>query len=918
MDRKFIFCLIFLAFCSSASAECNIVKRYSSCNYTIFCEITPSSVSNPSCDSDPYLTFIITKSRLTYLTTGYFSSTNFDSRVREIIAKGNSWDIIDSSGFRYYANTIKLDISNTSIKEILNEAFRNLIFLQYLNISNNYIKKLHPKSFYTSESVSSTVKILDLSNNLLEELSAELNLMPNLIKLYLQHNQISSLADDSFVSLKHLEYLDLSYNRIQKLNLTLMNLKMLKTIDLSHNHLLKLSGYEINRMGGLVYFNASYNMITSVESSCFNQAKYLESVDFSYNYINTTIESVLFDANYRLHYLNLSYNSISGIQDNSFSNTNLFDINLKNNTISGALKENTFTGLAAISSLDLSQQNVDAIKNKAFSSMHSLMHLNLSSNNIKEIENSSFYNSSITTLDLSRNKVYQLNFLQNNLLNLTELYLNDNNITIVEKNTFVNQTQLIKLDLSMNRIKSIEPNSLPLNSLQYFNIEGNNLNGVIKKDTFSPAKYLKFLDLSNFNITKVEDSAFINLNVLARLNLSNNQIESIAANNFEGVNNMFSLDVSHNNLKYFSFNNSESTNNLTALYLNNNQLSNISNLFLNTSKIIYLELSNNNIDDATSIGSHVFPNLKVLHLGNNKIKVFNNPETDSLSTLIDLDVSSNQISDINLSYFKELMSVNLENNLFTHINVTTFKHNAYLQSLDMSRNNITDLPPGTFLFMKNLKLLNMSSNYLTKLRFGSLKGLHKTEVLDLSKNYINSLDVDVFHECDDLKTLIIDYNRIKTLDVERLILISVRKLRTLSLGGNPIACKEIVHNIKASNVSSYTVREVEVTSIDKIYHEDNVHGIKCGDDGTDVKDNASESKGKNSTEMSVIAESAPTSATVVLIWCSTLTLLFIGVALFIYIKVFRQNNYDVGNNLTMQMRNSIASETSDFQRDLLS
>ncbi|KAF9803735.1 hypothetical protein SFRURICE_012034 [Spodoptera frugiperda] len=241
-------------------------------------------------------------------------------------------------------------------------------------------------------------------------------------------------------------------------------------------------------------------------------------------------------------------------------------------------------------------------------------------------------------------------------------------------------------------------------------------------------------------------------------------------------------------------------------------------------------------------------------------------ETDSLTTLLDLDVSSNDLRDINLSYFKELMSANLGNNKLTNVNMTSFRNNEYLQSLDVSRNNITDLPPGTFLLMKNLKLLNVSSNYLTKLRFGSLKGLHKTEVLDLSKNYISVLDVDVFHDCDDLKTLIIDYNRIKTLDVERLILIHVRKLRTLSLGGNPIACKEIVHNIKAINVSSYTVREVEVTAVDKIYHEDNVHGIKCGDDGIDDRNNASDAKARNSTGISPPPVLPPLSSTAVLVW----------------------------------------------------
>ncbi|XP_047030917.1 chaoptin-like [Helicoverpa zea] len=911
--RNILGIMVFSSVIASSSAGCTWTPNPNSrnCNYTIVCSTNPGSISNPTCNDEPYVIFIIKNSNLDYLTAALFSATNFDSRVREVIAHGNTWTTIDTSAFRYYSKSIKVDISNNEILKVRNEAFKNLQYIQLLNISYNKIETLYANSFVMAESKS--LLELDLSNNHLIELSGELNELPKLKKLHLQNNMLTKLSEDCFMNLKNLEYLNLRSNHLVSLNLTLTNLKMLKTLDLSYNYLKKLSGYEINRMAAIVNFNASHNALTTVDYNCFNQAVSLKVVDFSYNRINATIENIRFVVSSELEYLDFYNNSITGIQENAFINGHLNYLNLINNNITGEIRENTFSGLRNITELDLSRQCISSIKNKAFTQMVNLKHLNLSTNNILEIENASFSNSSIAVLDLSHNKVTHLNFLQNCLVNLTELYLNNNNITVVSESSFDAQTQMKKLDLSMNGIKIIEQYSLPLQNLQYLNIVGNALAGTIKENVFSPAKFLRFLDLSNFNISRIENFAFVDLTGLARLNLSNNQIETIEPNNFIGVDNMYSLDLSSNRLTNLSIN-STFLNNLKALYINDNFLTNISGLFKKKSKLLYLDVSNNKITNLSTVGANIFPNITVLRASNNKMKTFNNDNTNTLTTLIDLRLASNDISDINLSYYKELMAVDLSNNNLTHLNMSLFKNNEFLQSLDVSRNNISDLPPGTFQFMKNLKVLNMSSNFLSRLRFGSLKGLHKTEVLDLSKNNIAVLDVDVFHECDELRTLIIDYNRIKTFDLERLILISLKKLRSLSLGGNPISCKEIVHNIKSANDTFYAIRQVEVTSIHKIYHEDNVHGIKCGDEAYLNENTTTKPEVKKSTDEPAASNS---STSIVLIWCSILTIILVAAGVLAYIKLYKKRVVIIGNNVSMNMRNSIVSEVSDFQSDLL-
>ncbi|KPJ04546.1 TLR4 interactor with leucine rich repeats [Papilio xuthus] len=391
--------------------------------------------------------------------------------------------------------------------------------------------------------------------------------------------------------------------------------------------------------------------------------------------------------------------------------------------------------------------------------------------------------------------------------------------------------------------------------------------------------------------------ALVDLPVLARMNLSLNNIEYIAPNNFYGLDNLYSLDISHNNLSKINLFNTTLTN-LKAVYLQNNNLKKLSNSLSNAKNIIYLDLSFNNISDLSDTDFESFSNLRVLHLAYNNIKLFNVPQINALSNITVINLSHNNISNVNLKYFKELRSIDLSNNKILYINNTFFKNVDNLMSIDLSNNNIINLPPGTFNNMKILKSLNLSTNHLNKLRYGSLQGLHKTEVLDLSRNNIFDFDVNVFHECNDLIKLIIDYNEITSVDVDSLTH-TLSNLRVLSLGGNPLQCKEIVRNMKLS-----VTRLLQVTSIDKVYHEDNVYGIKCGD-----------VKFETTTAIPKIDDRMQNSSLskIVLIWCAVLSILIIAMCATIFI--YRNRKYNMSR---LHLRHSIEINGSECPNDLLS
>ncbi|XP_038211120.1 protein artichoke-like [Zerene cesonia] len=901
MELKYILGITILCIQTAYTTNTCRLEVTTGCKYTVTCESYAGTVPNPSCE-DPYVTFIVKNSFINSLTAGFFGSTNFDSRVKEIKAIGNKWTYLEESCLRYYTKTLSLDLSYNNVKYVKNLAFKSLVNLQHLNLSHNAIEDILPYSLIQYESRQTELRDIDLSYNSIRNISTgAFQYMTNLKELYLDHNEIAVLGDDIFVNLKSLNRLHLQFNNISTLSMSLINLASLEYLDLSNNNILKVNGFELNRLQNLININMSYNRLESIESNCFSQALNLNSVDLSNNKIRSDLEYVMFLNNVNLRYLDLENNNITKMQDDVFKHTILSYVNLKGNNINITISKSTFAGLVNVTELNFYNQSIMNLEENAFSSMTSLLHLNLSRNRINSIHNSSFsMDNTLLSLDLSYNNISQIDFLRYSLQNLTKLFLNNNKLTILASGLFSKQMLLKWLDVSMNKIVIIEPLSLPLKNLLYLNVSGNSLNGSVKKDTFSPAQYLTVLDISNFNLTKIEKQAFVQMPVVVRINMSHNAISDIDPDNFNETNNLYSLDISYNNLTNFDVN-SNRLSRLKAVYLNNNKLRYVPNV--NLSSILYLDLSYNLISNISTPIIQTYHNLKSLHLSNNMIKSFNNEFTNSLKDLYTLKLSSNDISSVNLSYFKELVSLDLSNNSLSSFYSNFFSELDYLQSLDISNNKISSLPPGIFHHLRILKLLNISSNSLSNIRYGTFNGLNRTELVDLSKNNITELDEHVFHECSELRRIILDNNHINKLDIEQLISVAP-KLKSISIGGNPIACKEIVRHIKNINK---TIWQVEITSIDKIFHEDNVHGIQCGDIDDESK----------ATPTANVSSSSDSSSSVVLIWCTVLTLLVCGVIGLYFYKQYRVSSRSFGES-RLQMRQSLDTSASEFQSDLLS
>lgn len=155
-------------------------------------------------------------------------------------------------------------------------------------------------------------------------------------------------------------------------------------------------------------------------------------------------------------------------------------------------------------------------------------------------------------LDFSNNKltrIPQINVTSHN--NVLTMYLSNNWIRTIDTEAFKEMRQLIKLDLSMNKITgdTLEEHEFDnLESIETLIMKRNPLR-LLPKDTFGTWDFttLRYFDLSHCRINHIEVGA-LNLQNLRHLNLSWNDLESFRAPAFNRLRNLLTLDLSHNKL----------------------------------------------------------------------------------------------------------------------------------------------------------------------------------------------------------------------------------------------------------------------------------------------------------------------------------------------------------------------------------
>ncbi|XP_078071164.1 toll-like receptor 3 [Mustelus asterias] len=613
--------------------------------------------------------------------------------------------------------------------------------------------------------------------------------------------------------------------------------------DCSH---LKLSNIPSDLPVNITVLNLSHNQLRALPVSILSTYSQLRTLSSGYNVI-TKIDENLCKALPFLRVLGLEHNQLSHLSVRYFSCcSNLTELHLQFNRIK-EITGDPFKNLQNLTVLDVSHNKLVSGKLGTQPQLQSLQRLALSANKITQLKGGDFdflKNTTLDQLDLSSNKLTEFDLhcfdyigslhvlIMDDVLlhpnttdqlcqalsetDIVELSLRNTHLK-VQNTTFVglNKTNLTSLDLSNNRLTTLQDNSFEwLRNLEYLHLENNSI-GHITRKTFAGLGNLKSLNLKKGlkgqNVrteaeSLIDDYSFQGLKNLVQLNLEGNSIAGIRAHTFSGL----------TSLQYLS---------LYNCLVDLKTISNETFVSLAESPLVNLNLTKTKISKLHGGAFSWFKSLKKLDIGLNSIaQTLTGEEFRGLGEVEEIYLSYNTKLALTPSSFvhvpsmktlmlsksnivslnfqpspfdplRNLTVLDLSNNNLANLDKDVFRELQQLRVLKLQHNNLARLwksinPGGPVLYlsrMKELQILDLQTNGLDELPEKAFQGLYKLSVLDLSLNNLNFLPDGVFNDLRSLKLLHLQKDLITS--VEKGVFSQVfNNLTALYMGLNPFDC----------------------------------------------------------------------------------------------------------------------------------
>lgn len=307
----------------------------------------------------------------------------------------------------------------------------------------------------TGAQVSEEVLIFSLGGNFIGNVSnVDFLRYNNLVRLNLQYNQIQNIQPKSFVNLSNLEELYLGHNLLSDITTgTLDTLKKLTILYGNNNNIKRISPGLFTHLDNLVKLRLDGNSIQVLQDSVF---KSLAS----------------------LHYLHLEFNKLHHIHRNAFSGlTGLRFLNLAHNKQSAVRNALTFSHLAALTTLLLSENEIRYVGVSVFQNLQKLSRLSLSNNRISRLDRGALKGlSSLRELLIDGNELEEIPAgLLDSLERIEELDFSRNQISNVDSLAFSQLKHLKVLKLENNMLTSLSGDIFALNNVLYdLDLHGNN------------------------------------------------------------------------------------------------------------------------------------------------------------------------------------------------------------------------------------------------------------------------------------------------------------------------------------------------------------------------------------------------------------------------------------------------------------
>ncbi|XP_075227523.1 toll-like receptor 6 [Lycorma delicatula] len=537
-------------------------------------------------------------------------------------------------------------------------------------------------------------------------------------------------------------------------------------------------------------------MSLEISSESFAPVRHLERLDLSTNNIWSFPENI-FCPMTNLVTLNISFNRLQDVSDLGFREKTPPPqplISTQEDSIDQEQPEKPLNVPCTmdIQVLDTSWNHFVLIPGNGFSALRRLRELYIHDNEISMISDRALSGlKNLLILDLSNNKIVALpsEFFRECADVVKEIYLQNNSISVLSPGLFANLNQLLALDLSRNQLTSAWINS----------------------GTFSGLIRLVLLNLSNNRISKLDPTLFHDLYTLQILNLEHNSLETIPPDTFTPMNNLHTLVLSYNKITYLDAYALNGLYVLSLLSLDNNELEGVHpDAFRNCTGLQDLNLNGNQLT-SVPLALKDMRLLKTVDLGENSIASLDEPGFHGMTNLYGLRLIGNQLTNVSKKAFSDLPSLqilNLARNRIQSVENGAFEANSNLQAIRLDANLLTDIK-GLFNNISSLLWLNISDNRLDWFDYYLIpKGL---QWLDLHKNSISELGNRNALETElRLQTLDISFNKLTRVSASSL----PNSVELLFLNDNFITIVEAHTFLKKSNLTRVDLYANQIVEMD--------------------------------------------------------------------------------------------------------
>ncbi|EDW75170.2 uncharacterized protein Dwil_GK19841 [Drosophila willistoni] len=677
-------------------------------------------------------------------------------QLREVRLHNNRIRRVRKGVFEPLSGLQELHIQKNNIEDIEPGAFHTLTHMQHINLQDNQLTVL--EDIFPEQNTSSLLSI-QLESNYLNRIHQRTFRQQQRIQImWMRDNQLLKIERSMFVDTPQLGRLYLSENRIRDIEKdTFGNLKLLKFLDLSSNNLKQLRRDYFAALENLEELSLSNNNIEAIEGYAFSNLKQLKNLDLSNNPLVQLTRDIFLEE-LPVISLNLGNTSLKKLEQHTFKSLqNLNELNLERNKLNPAdiqkldvpslrrlhLSHNNFSHVLVHGGNGMGNNGLTAgIMAGMFDRLRSLQQLTMANCSLSHIPDQLFAkNTNLVSLNLCDNLLTQMNRNIFSGLNVfKELRLCRNYLSEFPHIALYNLSTLESLDLARNQLSSID----------FFKLSGTlNLRQLILKEN-------KINSLSGFNA--------VNLTQLDNVDLSGNLLLSLPANFLRHSINLQRVDLSSNRFLQIpsSALSDVSIPRLSWLNLTGNPINKI--YTVKEERYPYLKelyICQTNLSILTSKDFEAFQALQHLHLVNNRITRISPGAFRSLTNLLTLDISVNEMEMLpkeRLQGLRLLRMLNISHNTLKDLEEFSTDL-AQMQILDLSFNQLDRITKKTFRNLHGLVELKLMGNRMTVLSNDAFRFLRKLHVLDLRKNYFELVPLEPLRPLEtNLRTLKLEEN----------------------------------------------------------------------------------------------------------------------------------------------------------------